>query len=239
MAEVLRRDADGVAILTLNRPEKRNALDHVAFASLRAHVEALAAAGPEVGCVVLTATGPSFCAGGDIEMMAADKDPARGLFRAETVDALAALPQPLIAAVRGHCYAGGLELVLACDFLIASETARFADLHIRRGGHPGWGLSARLPRRVGAMQAKEITVAGKVVDGHEAVRIGLASRCVADDLLEEAAAGMARAIATQDHVAAFRLKHLMDRSLEVGADEALAYERAYRRAVRKSGGWKA
>jgi enoyl-CoA hydratase/carnithine racemase len=234
---VERLDEDGVATLTLNRPEKRNAIDGEMFEALRGHLDRLAAEGEQVGCVILTGAGPSFCAGADVQMMAAPTAPETWIRRAATVDLLGRLPQPVIAAVRGHCYAGGLELALAADLIVVSETAKMRDIHVRYGGHPAWGLSARLPLRVGASRAKMMTLLQHEVCGAEAAGIGLAELCVADGELENCAHKMARQIAAGDRLAAFRLKHLIDRSGAATTADQIAYERAYRSRVRKSGGW--
>lgn len=237
MNAVLRSDEAGVTTLTLNRPDKRNAIDGAMFDELRSHAEALMAAGDAIGCVVLTGQGPAFSAGADTEMMAAPTATETWIRRAETVDMLGQLPQPVIAAVRGHCYAGGLELALTADLILVSETAKMRDIHARYGGHPAWGLTARLPRRIGTAQAKRMLLLQHVVTGEEAMRIGLAEQCLPDDELDAAATAMARAIADGSRVAAFRLKHLAGRSLQVSLDEQIAYERNYRGRVRKAGGW--
>lgn len=237
MNPVERIDDDGVVILRLNRPDKRNALNGAVFEALRSHLEDLAAAGDGVGCVILSGAGSSFCAGADVQMMSEPASTETWVRRAGAVDLIAELPQPVIAAVRGHCYAGGLELALAADVIVASETAQFRDLHVRYGGHPAWGLSARLPRRVGVGRAKMMTLLQTVVSGPEAVGLGLAEVCVADDELDRAVLAMARTIADGDRVAAFRLKQLMGRSEQAAIAEQIAHERAYRSRVRRSGGW--
>ena len=130
---VLRTDiatADGAVLttLTLNRPDKLNALGPTMFIELREHLDAIA--GDEsVGCVVLTGAGRAFCAGHDLGSIASGERAPSRHFEPETVDALEALPQPTIARIHGHCYTGGLELALACDLLIASESAKLGDTH--------------------------------------------------------------------------------------------------------------
>jgi enoyl-CoA hydratase/carnithine racemase len=237
VAAVERIDDDGVVTLRLNRPDKRNALNGEAFEALRGHVEDLAQAGEAVGCVILTGAGPSFCAGADVQMMSEGASTETWIRRAGTVDLIGQLPQPVIAAVRGHCYAGGLELALAADLIVVSETARIRDLHVRYGGHPAWGLTARLPRRVGVNRAKMMTLLQTAVTGSEAIALGLAEVCLADERLDAETLAMARTIADGDRAAAFRLKHLLGRSDGAGLSEQIAYERAYRSRVRKAGGW--
>ena len=122
-ALVLRNDADGVATLTLNRPDKLNALNPSVFVELRQHLDKIAE-DSLVKCVVLTGSGRAFCAGHDLEAIANHERAPSKHFEPETVDALERLPQPTIAQLHGHCYTGGLELALACDLLIADETAR-------------------------------------------------------------------------------------------------------------------
>ena len=109
----------------------------------------------------------------------------------ETLEAIERLPQPVIAAVHGHCYTGSLELALACDLMITGESAKIADTHGKWGMAPTWGMSQRLPRRVGLINAKEMMFSGRTLDGHEAVAIGMANRCVADADLVPAAIEMA------------------------------------------------
>ena len=132
-----------------------------------------------------------FSAGNDLKAIQAGEVPPSKYFQAETLEAIERLPQPVIAAVQGHCYTGSLELALACDLMIAGESARFSDTHGKWGMSPTWGMSQRLPRRVGLLAAKEMMFSGRVVGGPEAVQMGLANQCVADDALQQAAIDMA------------------------------------------------
>ena len=191
---VLRHDADGIATLTLNRPDKLNALSPALFVELRAHIDALASETDRVGCVVLTGAGRAFSAGNDLGEIAAGRRAPTPHFQAETIDALEALPQPVIGKVRGHCLTGALELVLGCDVIVAGESASFGDTHGRWGMAPVWGMSVRLPERVGRSMAKVMMFTGRPVPGPEAARVGLADRCVPDDELDAAVAEWAGAI---------------------------------------------
>ncbi|MCK9520816.1 MAG: enoyl-CoA hydratase/isomerase family protein, partial [Dehalococcoidia bacterium] len=178
---VLREDRDGVAWLTLNRPDALNALSPSLFVELRAHIDAIARDIDTVGCVVLRGAGRSFSAGNDIKaIQAGDRAPSPH-FQAETLDAIEALPQPVIAAVHGHCYTGALELALACDLLVVAESARFADTHGKWSMTPTWGMSQRLPRRIGPIRAKEMMFTGTPISGARAVELGLANQCVPGD----------------------------------------------------------
>jgi enoyl-CoA hydratase len=190
---VLRADSGGVSTLTLNRPEKLNALNKGVFEQLRRHVDEIAA-DPSVGCVVLTGAGRSFSAGFDLDAAQAADQAFPSAFAAETIDAIEALPQPTVGKIRGHCLTGGLELALACDLLICSESAKFGDTHGRWGLVPVWGMSVRLPERVGRARAKELMFTGAKIDGAAAASIALANRCVADDQLDGAVTALAAEI---------------------------------------------
>ncbi len=180
---VLRADLDGVTTLTLNRPHKLNALTPQVFVELRAHLDAVAV-DDSVGCVVLAGAGRSFCAGHDLGSIAEHEQAPSRYFEPETVDALEALPKPTIARLHGHCFTGGLELALACDLLIAAESATLGDTHGQWGLVPIWGMSVRLPERVGRSIAKQLMFTSRRVSGAEALRIGLVDECLPDDELD-------------------------------------------------------
>ena len=130
---VTRTDDDGVAILTLNRPEALNALSPNLFVELRSHIESLAKETDSIGCVILRGEGRSFSAGNDLKAIQAGETAPSRHYQAETLELIENLPQPVIASVQGHCYTGSLELAIACDLLIASESAKFADTHGKWG----------------------------------------------------------------------------------------------------------
>ncbi len=177
---VQRVDHDGLATLTLNRPEKLNALTVAMFEQLRSHVQLLAQDTETVGLVVLRGAGKCFSAGHDLADIAHGEHPPQPYYQADTIELLANLPQPVLAAVHGHCYTGALELALAGDLIVASESARFADTHARWALTPVWGMSQRLPRRVGLARAQEMTYTARTWPGREAAAIGLVNWCVAD-----------------------------------------------------------
>ncbi len=190
---VTREDKDGVATLTLNRPDKLNALDIPTVVELRGQIDAVAT-DPGVGCVILTGAGRSFCSGHDLESIAkGERAPSRH-FEPETIDALEALPMPTIAKIRGHCFTGGLELALGCDLLIADAAAKIGDTHGQWGLAPVWGMSVRLPERVGRSTAKELMFTSRRIDGRTAAEIGLVDRAVARDALDETVAELAAEI---------------------------------------------
>ena len=229
---ITRTDQDGVSILSLNRPEVLNALSPNLFVELREHLDALATQTEEIGCVILRGEGRSFSAGNDLKAIQSGERPPSPHFQAETLEAIEALPQPVIAAVQGHCYTGSLELALACDLMIAGTSARFADTHGKWGMSPTWGMSQRLPRRVGIVTAKELMFSGRVVSGDEAVAIGLANRCVPDEQLLESALEMARSFLTNSW---FTLR--MDKALvNGGADHTLKAGLEFERATSPGAG---
>jgi enoyl-CoA hydratase/carnithine racemase len=222
---VLRSDNDGVATLTLNRPAQLNALSPNLFVELRAHLDAIAAATDSVGCVILRGAGKSFSAGNDIKAIQAGERAPSPHFQAETLDAIAALPQPVIAAVHGHCYTGALELVLACDLCVAAESARFADTHGRWSMTPTWGMSQRLWRRIGPLKAKEMMFTGKPLSGAEALAAGLVNSCVPDGELEAAANALAAAIVANSWHTVRADKRLVNEGQDYTLAEGLAFER--------------
>jgi enoyl-CoA hydratase/carnithine racemase len=183
-ALVLREDRDGAAVLTLNRPEKLNALNIETFIELRRHVDAIAGDTDRVGLVLLRGAGRAFCAGNDLAAIAAGAKPPRPNFQSETIERLADLPQPVVVAVHGHCYTGGLELALAGDLIVASRSARFGDTHARWALTPVWGMTQRLPRRVGVAKAHEMMLTCRTYDGAEAAAMGLANFCFPDESFE-------------------------------------------------------
>ena len=176
--------SEGVVTVTLNRPEAMNALSQ---ALRKALVETFTAlrGDPEAGVVILTGAGRAFCAGLDLKELSrsgpADADPVIG--RGSVVEAMADLGRPIIGAINGPAITGGFELALACDVLIASTAARFADTHARVGALPGWGLSQKLSRTIGIYRAKELALTGNYLSAAQAEAWGLANRVVEPDQL--------------------------------------------------------
>jgi len=177
---VLRQDKDGAATLTLNRPDKLNALNVEVFRELDAHVRKLATETETVGLVILRGAGRCFSAGHDLGDIAVGEKLPEPFYQSKVIERLADLPQPVITAVHGHCYTGALELALAGDIVFAAEGAKFADTHAKWALTPVWGMSQRLPRRVGTYKAREMMFTARNLGGREAERIGLANICVAD-----------------------------------------------------------
>ena len=190
---VLSSISNGVVTLTLNRPDKLNALTPGMFAELEGHLTTHAA-DPDVRCLVLTGAGRSFCAGHDLGALTETEDPNHLRHAAAVIDQLENLPYPTIAKIRGHCMTGGLELALGCDLLVAAQSAQFADTHGKWGLAPVWGMSVRLPERVGRSKAKELSFTSKRIDGRTADEIGLVDHCATDDRLDLAVEELAAQI---------------------------------------------
>lgn len=226
---VIRTDRDGWAMLTLNRPEKLNALTVALFAQLREHIEALRE-DEAIRCVVLRGAGRSFSAGHDLEDIGAGEAvPSRG-WHSETLRMLESLPQPVVAAVHGHCYTGALEVALAADFIVAASDARFGDTHAKWALTPVWGMSQRLPRRVGTATAKRLMFTADMIDAEEAVRIGLAEFAVPADAFEVEVESLAARIADQSAFSHAANKELLD------ATDGMPLDAGLQREVWKSAG---
>lgn len=187
---VLRADDRGAVTLTLNRPEKVNALTQDVFEALDRHLDAIARETRSVGLVILRGAGGHFSSGYDMEeVLAYVRANAKPHFNSEVIDKLADLPQPVISAVQGHCSTGALELALAADLIVASESAQFSDAYARWGLTPIWGLSLRLPHRVGSAKASEMMFTCRSYSGREAHDMHLANFCFPDSEFD---AGLAR-----------------------------------------------
>lgn len=183
MSDLVRRDdRDGVAILTLNRPQKLNALTKDMFEALEVHVDALTRQAKTIGLVILRGAGGNFSAGYDMdEVLEQVKAHAKPHFHSEVIRKTANLPQPVISAVEGQCSTGALELALAADLIVATESARFSDVYARWGLTPVWGLSLRLPHRIGHAKASEMMLTCRRYSGQEAAAMHLANFCWPDE----------------------------------------------------------
>ena len=180
MTLIERRDEAGCATLRLNRPEKLNALNVALFTELETHLAALEGETERIGAVVVRGAGRCFSAGHDLADLEHGETLPRENFQAQIIERLEHLPQPVIMAVHGHCYTGALELALAGDLIVAAESAKFADTHAKWSLVPLWGLSQRLPRRVGAFKAREMMFTGRTYGAREALAMNLAQICIPD-----------------------------------------------------------
>ena len=226
MAElILRSDESGIATLTLNRPEALNALSPKLFVELRNHIENIASETESVGCVILRGEGRSFSAGNDLRAIQSGERAPSPHYQAETLDMIENLPQPVIAEVQGHCYTGSLELALACDLLIASDSAKFADTHGKWGMVPVWGMSQRLTRRIGPIKAKEMMFTGKVVSGSEALQLGLANECVPENFLKDRTLEIANQIVQNSWHTLRSDKYLVNAGMSMSYEDGKLFER--------------
>ncbi|MDP2085839.1 MAG: enoyl-CoA hydratase [Gemmobacter sp.] len=230
MPVLLETVAEGIATLTLNRPDRLNALN----AALRAALaEALrrADADPAVRVIVLTGAGRAFCAGLDLTELA-DHGPDVTA-QVATTDfglILAGLKTPAIAAINGPCVTGGFEIALACDMILAADSSYFCDTHVKVGLLPGWGLSQRLPRLIGPYRAKELSLTARRLPATEAAAWGLVNRVVPDADLLATAQHLARDIAAWPTANVAAIKDLIDNGYALPLSEALALERDQSRA---------
>jgi enoyl-CoA hydratase len=214
-----------VGLVRLNRPQALNALNSTVLAELR---QAYAAfdADEAIGAIVLTGSEKAFAAGADIKEM----QPLQfaDVYKADFIsgwDEVAKVRKPVIAAVSGFALGGGCELAMMCDFIIASETAKFGQPEITLGVIPGMGGSQRLTRAVGKAKAMDLVLTGRMMDAAEAERAGLVARIVpADKLLDEALAAAAK-IASLSRPSVLMAKEAVNRALETTLEEGLRFER--------------
>lgn len=184
------RPAEGAVVLTLNRPQAMNALSRSLRAELTATFHRLAGdAGTRV--IVLTGAGRAFCAGLDLKELGTTAGATAMVYDGTLLEAMASFKGPIIGAINGAAVTGGFELALACDVLIASTEARFADTHARVGVMPGWGLSQKLSRLIGPGRAKELSLTGNFLSAQRAEAWGLVNRVVAPDALLPASLALA------------------------------------------------
>ncbi len=220
---VVRDDAGGICTLTLNRPDKRNAINRDLFRAFRAHIRDLES-DHDTGLVVITGAGGHFCAGHDLKQ--APHPDALGWLRQEMLilERLTKLRQPVIAKVAGSCYTGGLELALAADFIVCGDSARFADTHGKWGLVPGWGLSQRLPRRIGQARTLEMMFTSRPYSGREAAAMGLANHCVVDADLDAKVTELAALILTNSRHSNAENKRLAYDTDGMALDTGLSHE---------------
>ncbi|HEU4343881.1 MAG TPA: enoyl-CoA hydratase/isomerase family protein [Candidatus Binatia bacterium] len=216
-----------IATIRLHRPEKKNSLN----GEMRQEMERLLrelARKPDVRAVILTGGAEIFCAGADISEIAGTSSAESAYNHAREFqilfDQVEALPQPVIAAVSGYALGGGCELTLACDFRIASETARFGLPEIKIGAFPGGGGTQRLPRLIGAAKAKEMILTGDPITAEEALAAGLVLRVTSKETLLQEAKKFAEKLAALPRLALQASKMLINRSQQVDLASGLELE---------------
>jgi enoyl-CoA hydratase/carnithine racemase len=184
-----------IAQLTLNRPEALNALNVNVFTQLKSHLDTLANAGKAVGCVILKGQGKAFSAGHDLNDINNGAEDEHGDFEATVLEQLAALPIPVIAQVHGYCFTGALELALACDLIFVDQDTKLADTHSQWGLSPIWGMTQRLPRRIGVARTKDLMFSSRLIGAQEALSIGLVDRVFEVDKLSDGVRDYAKSVA--------------------------------------------
>ncbi len=218
---------DGIATVTINRPDKLNALNAAVINELGALATQIAE-DDEVRGVILTGTGPkAFVAGADIgELSACDSLQAETLSRkgSAVFRSLERCPKPVLAAVNGFALGGGCELAMACHLRVASESARFGQPEVKLGITPGYGGTVRLPRLVGRGRALELLLSGAMIDAHEAMRIGLVNRVVPADRLLPESASLLNTILENGPLAVAGCLRMVEEQHDLPLDEALALE---------------
>ena len=219
---ISRNDTGGLCTLTLDRPDKLNALDTQSFEEIDAHCAALERETDAIGCVVLRANGRAFCAGADLAAMG--KVPVDPRFKPGVIDRLSRLPQPVIAAIHGVCFTGGLELALACDFIVADDSARFADTHGKFGLVGAWGMGQRLSRRIGRTPAKRMMMTARQIGAAEALERGLIDILAPEGELDPSLDDFASQILANSWHTNFAAKRMMRETDGLSLANALACE---------------
>jgi 2-(1,2-epoxy-1,2-dihydrophenyl)acetyl-CoA isomerase len=222
---------DRVATLTLNRPERLNALGDTLRWDLH---DAILKCGADegVGAIVITGAGRGFCSGGDVKSMSERDEAGQSSTVTEQLEpirdrcvlAMRDCPKPVIAAINGAAAGAGMNLALACDIRIASTAAKFSQAFVKRGIPPDWGGSWLLPRVVGTAKACELIFTGDTIDAAEALRLGIVNSVAAPEKLMEEAHALARRIAAGPPVALRLSKRAIYRNLETDLRGGLEFE---------------
>ncbi|WP_449431947.1 enoyl-CoA hydratase [Pseudomonas putida] len=222
---LLEQPAPGVALLRLNRPSARNALNMALREELAAHFRRLDAC-PETRAIILTGSDTVFAAGADLgEMVDASALQLYARHAERHWQAISACSKPVIAAVNGFALGGGCELAMHCDVIVAGESARFAQPEVKVGVMPGAGGTQRLVRAVGKFQALRMLFTGCMVSANEALRMGLVSEVVEDQQTLASALAMAIAIAAMPPIAVAQIKEVVLGGMDLPLEQALTMER--------------
>ena len=221
---LVERNLDGFATIVLNRPDKLNTLSIRLRQELTAAVDALEA-DPFVRVLILTGAGRAFTAGLDLDEWALPGVTAAAAYEHDAVATLQRFSGPVIGAINGLAITGGVEIALACDVLIASSTARFADTHVRVGLLPGWGGSVRMVERIGLHRAKELALTGRFMGTDEALAWGFVNHVVPPKQLRSAAEAMAQQMLAGVPEGLVAYKRLLDAEAGTTLGQALRIER--------------
>jgi enoyl-CoA hydratase len=215
---------DGIALITLNRPERRNSINRDLLVYLYNYIEEVSARN-DIKSAVITGNGKSFCSGIDLAVIGKENifDP-RGDGR-DLPDIIGACRKPVIAAVNGHAITGGFEIALNCDFMIASDQAVFADTHAKVGIHPGWGMTQLLQQAVGMRMAKQMSLSCRFVDAAEALRIGLVNEVVSHENLISRVMEICGEIASTQYAMMMTIKSLIENKNSTDLNSSYEFER--------------
>ena len=215
---------DGIALITLNRPERHNSICQDLLVHLYNNLDEVTQ-NPDIRVAIITGTGKSFCSGIDLAVIGKDNllDP-RGDGK-DMPEVFRSCTKPIIGAINGNAITGGFELALNCDFLIASENARFIDSHAKVGIHPGWGMTQLLQNAVGQSMAKQLSFTCKPLLAKDALRCGLVNEVVPGEGLIPRAKEIAQDICTVNQDILMVVKNLIEKRNQVSLDEALGCER--------------
>ena len=220
---VERQDKGTIVHLVLNNPTKMNAISNTMFQELRGHIERLEK-DDETSCVILRGAGKCFSSGNDLTEIQSGKLPPDPHWHSETLRMFELLPQPTIAAVHGYCFTGALEVALSADFIVAADTASFADTHAKWALTPVWGLTQRLPRRVGTATAKRLSFTSQIITAEEALRIGLCEQVFPMDEFESRLDQLAETISTNSAFSNRAVKCKLEQTECDSLDEGLRRE---------------
>lgn len=215
---------NGAALIALNRPEKRNAINQDLLAYLFNYIEEVTS-NDDIKVAIITGNGNSFCSGIDLAVVETDNflDP-RG-DGTDFLDVIGACKKPIIGAINGHAITGGLEIALNCDFLIASERASFRDTHARIGICPGWGMTQLLQQAIGQRMAKQMSFSGQSISAEKALQYGLVNEVVPHEELMRRSKEIAADICAANQHMLVVLKDLIEFRNNATLDEAFARER--------------
>jgi enoyl-CoA hydratase len=228
-ANIIFQVETNIGKITLNRPQAMNAITPDMVREITSAVRE-AGATTEVQVIVITGAGRAFSAGVDLKSLG-NRSLKNGRVGEildapgqELVQAIRTVPKPVIALVNGFCFTGALELMLMCDLVIASEDAKIGDTHAKWGLRPTWGLTARLPRRVGYLKAKELSFTAEAITGKEAERIGLVNIAVPANKLNDALQAMVQKIASNSEQAIAAYKTLYNTNESMALQQSLDLE---------------
>ena len=214
---------NGVATLTLNRPDQMNALSAELRWALQAALEDIGA-DPEIGVVVLTGAGKAFCAGLDLKEMGSSVKERGTVQPKDPPSLLRAVNKPIIGAINGAAITGGFEISLSCDLLLITPETRFADTHARIGLIAGWGLGARLSRAVGLARAKELSLTGNFLSAQQAYEWGLVNRIVPREELMPTCHALAQDMLSCVPEVMSEYKRQIDHAYDLSLGDAMVYE---------------